>query len=182
MAWLPPLLHGTAVLEQRSLEIDERAICRKYADRIRSYGLCHLRDTAAAQDLVQQVLLGVLEALRDGRVEQPERLGAYVLGACRNTVMDMRRGDARRRRVAEQASVGLPEDYEPSWATVDRLRLEQCLRELEPRDRSVVLATFLEDRGADEIGQKMNLTAGNVRVIRHRALAQLRSCLDGAEA
>jgi hypothetical protein len=48
----------------------ERSICQRYSNRIRSYGLCHLRDGAAAEDLVQQVLLAVLQALRAGRVKE----------------------------------------------------------------------------------------------------------------
>jgi len=160
---------------------DEREICERYAGRIRAYGLRHLRDANAAQDLVQLVLLAVLQALRDGRVEQPERLDAYVLGACRNAAMDMRRGDARRRRLAERATAGMPECYEPSWASIDRVRLESCLRHLEPRDRAIVLATFVEDRDADDIGAQMKLSAGNVRVIRHRALARLQACVEGGE-
>jgi RNA polymerase sigma-70 factor (ECF subfamily) len=96
--------------------------------------------------------------------------------------MDMRRGDARRRRLAHEAAAGLPEGYEPSWASVDRFRLEICLRHLEPRDRAIVVATFVEDRDADEIGAEMKLSAGNVRVIRHRALARLQACVQGGES
>jgi RNA polymerase sigma-70 factor (ECF subfamily) len=158
---------------------DERAMCEKFAGRIQAYGLRHLRDRPAAQDLVQHVLLSVLLALRAGRIEDVTRLDAYVLGTCRNAVMDMRRGDARQRRLAQESSVGLPEGYEPSLPQVDRTRLEDCLRRLEARERAVVLATFLEDRDADEIGHTLNLTAGNVRVIRHRALAHLQGCVEG---
>lgn len=160
----------------------ERALCGKYANRIRAYGLRHLRDGSAAQDLVQHVLLVVLQALREGKVEDRERLDAYVLGTCRNVVMDVRRGAARQRRLAERSSAGMPEGYEPEWARVDRARLEHCLRELDPRDRAVVLATFVEDRDADEIGAALELSSGNVRVIRHRALARLQACVEGAEA
>jgi RNA polymerase sigma-70 factor (ECF subfamily) len=158
---------------------DERAMCERFAGRIHAYGLRHLRDRPGAQDLVQHVLISVLQALRAGRVEDPARLDAYVLGTCRNAVMDMRRGDARRRRVAQESSAGLPEGYEPSWLEVDRLRLEQCLRELEARERAIVLLTFIEDRDADEIGHTLDLTPGNVRVIRHRALARLQGCVEG---
>jgi RNA polymerase sigma-70 factor (ECF subfamily) len=160
----------------------ERAFCQRYANRIRAYGLRHLRDASAAQDLVQHVLLVVLQALREGRVEEPARLDAYVLGTCRNAVMDMRRGEARQRRIAERAVAGLPEGYEPQWVGVDRMRLEQCLRGLEARDMAVVSATFAEDRDADEIGRVLQISPGNVRVIRHRALKQLQLCLDGGEA
>jgi RNA polymerase sigma-70 factor (ECF subfamily) len=156
----------------------EGELCRKYAGRIRGYGLRHLRDQAAAEDLVQHVLLIVLRAVREGRAE-PERLDGYVLVTCRNSVMDMRRGDSRQRRLAIESSEGLPTAYEPRWESADARRIEHCLRQLEPRERAVVLATFVQDRDADEIGQAMQLTPGNVRVIRHRAIARLQACVEG---
>ena len=157
----------------------EREICMRYANRIRAYGLRHLRDATAAQELVQQVLLAVLSALREGRVKEPERLDGYVLGTCRNAVMDVRRAEARQRRLAEQTSAMLPDGYEPEWVGLDHIRLTQCLAALAARERAVVVATFIEDRSADEIGKALSLTAGNVRVIRHRALLQLQSCMAG---
>ena len=73
----------------------------------------------------------------------------------------------------------MPDGYEPSPLQVDPARLEDCLRRLEARERAVVLATFLEDRDAGEIARTLSLTAGNVRVIRHRALAHLQVCVEG---
>jgi RNA polymerase sigma-70 factor (ECF subfamily) len=159
----------------------ERELCRKYESRIRGYGLRHLHDQAAAEDLVQHVLLIVLRAVREGRAGPPERLDGYVLVTCRNSVMDMRRGDSRQRRLAARSGEGLVEGYEPqAWAGVDRLRVEKCLAKLEPRDRAVIVATFLEDRDAEEIAQAMRLTPGNVRVIRHRSMERLQACVEGA--
>jgi len=158
---------------------DEQQLCVTYAARIRAYGLRHLRDATAAQDLVQAVLMAVLQAVRANRIEDPSRLDHYVFGTCRNTVMDMRRGDARQRKIAETAKAVVPEGYIPSFAGVDRIRLEGCLAGLEARARTIVLATFLEGRDAGEIGAELELSAGNVRVIRHRALAQLQSCVEG---
>lgn len=159
--------------------VDELGICRQYAGRIFAYGLRHLRDEERARELVQHVLLAVIEALRAGRVEQTDRLEAYVFGTCRNAVRDLRRGETRRQRIAERAATELPLDYEPAWPRVDRLRLEACLHGLPPRDRAVVLATFVEDRDADEIAAALALSAGNVRVIRHRAVARLQACVEG---
>lgn len=161
--------------------MDERGICEKFAGRIRMYGLRHLRDEQAARDLVQQVLLAVIEALRQGRVASPVRIDAFVLATARNISRDMRRSDLRQKRVAEQASAALPEGWEPEWPRADRVRLEGCLRGLEPRERAVMTMTFAEDRGAEEIGQALGLTSGNVRVIRHRTLRRLRSWLEGGD-
>jgi RNA polymerase sigma-70 factor, ECF subfamily len=157
----------------------EGELCRKYAGRIRGYGLRHLRDQAAAEDLVQHVLLIVLQAVREGRAGEPT-LDGYVLVTSRNCVMDMRRGDSRQRRLAAQSSETLPASYEPAWEAADTRRIEHCLRQLEARDRAIVLATFVQDRDADEIAATMHLSPGNVRVIRHRALARLQACVEGA--
>jgi RNA polymerase sigma-70 factor (ECF subfamily) len=157
----------------------ERELCRRYAGRIRGYGLRHLRDPAAAEDLVQHVLLVLLSAVREGRAGPPERLDGWVLVTCRNSVMDLRRGEQRQRRLAADSSAGLPPAYEPDWTGIDRMRLEQCLGGLEPRERSVVFATYVEERNADEIGKALQLAPGNVRVIRHRALARLQACVEG---
>jgi RNA polymerase sigma-70 factor, ECF subfamily len=159
---------------------EERELCRTYEARIRGYGLRHLRDPAAAEDLVQHVLLAVLEAARAGRIESPERLGAYVLGTCRYAVRDMQRGAARQRKIAEQQAVVMPDGYLPSWSAVDRERLEHCLMALDERARAILMATFAYEQETDEIGRAMELSPGNVRVIRHRALAKLQTCIGGA--
>ena len=167
-------------LESEAVTTDEeRELCRTYESRIRGYGLRHLRDPAAAADLVQHVLIAVLQAVRDGRVDNPARIGAYVLGTCRNAVRDMHRGEARQRRIAEQNAAVLPDAYEPTWRGVERERLEHCLGELDERARGIVLATFAYEQEAEEIGRAFDLSIGNVRVIRHRALAKLQTCIEG---
>jgi DNA-directed RNA polymerase specialized sigma24 family protein len=38
--------------------------------------------------------------------------------------------------------------------------------------------SFMEDRSGDDIGQRLGLTPGNVRVVRHRALGKLLECVE----
>jgi RNA polymerase sigma-70 factor (ECF subfamily) len=151
-------------------------------NRIRAYGVLHLRDATAADDLVQQVLLVVLQALREGRVNDVDNIDRYVFGTCRNMAMRMRRGDARQRRIADETARSLPERYDAPWDLVDSARLDGCLERLEQRLRAVVLATFVDERDADEIGRSMSLSASNVRVIRHRALAHLHECMERSQS
>lgn len=134
-------------------EAAERALCERFAPRIRLYGLRHLRDDGLAGDLVQSVLVRVLEALREGRIETPDRLGSFVLGTCRFIAWDMRR--AERRQVAiQKATLTLhAETQPPSTSEADKLRLFRCLQELPARDSQVVRMSFLEDRPADEIAE-----------------------------
>ena len=64
----------------------EHELCVQLAPRLRLYGLRHLRDEAAAADLVQEALIILLEAARGGRIEDPGHVDRFVLGTCRNLV------------------------------------------------------------------------------------------------
>ena len=156
----------------------EGELYRRLARRVRLYGLRHLRDEHAAADLVQQVLLTTLERLRAGEVREPDKIASFVLGMCRMTVLEIRRG-ARRREALLAAWGEEAEAYEaPEPIVLDADRLAGCLEALAARERSVVLLTFAADKGADEVGKELGITAGNVRVIRHRAIGKLRECMD----
>ncbi|HET7198668.1 MAG TPA: sigma-70 family RNA polymerase sigma factor [Burkholderiales bacterium] len=159
--------------------LDEGELCREFAPRIRLYGLRHLRDPHAAADLVQQVLMTLLESLRAGKIRQPERIASFVLGTCRMTVLDIRRGAARRRALLE--TYGAVEEAVEDTAPrpLDEARLAGCLGKLDERSRSVVLSAFVGDEPAGKTAAELGLTPGNVRVIRHRALARLRECMEG---
>jgi RNA polymerase sigma-70 factor (ECF subfamily) len=158
----------------------EAELVRRFAPRIRLFGLRRLRDHAAAQDLVQEVLMTTLQALRAGRIEEPDRLASFVLGACRMTVVNLRRGEQRRAQLLAQFGDDLaPAPDGSSVPRLDHDRLGDCLAGLPPRDRAVVALTFYLDRSADEIARELGTSAGNVRVLRHRALARLHDCLEG---
>ena len=179
---LAPLDDGT--LARRIAEaggaIDSAAEAELYcrlAPRVRLYGLRHLRDPNAAADLVQQVLLMTIERLRAGEVREPERIASFVLGACRMTVLDWRRSSRRREALLKERGA-TEEAYEaPEPLALDADRLGSCLASLSERARSVVMLTFFGDSPAERVGAELGLAAGNVRVIRHRALGRLRECM-----
>ena len=117
-----------------------------------------------------------LERLRAGKLREPERLASFVLGTCRMVCMDQRRGAARREGLLEEWVIPeeAVEDAEPR--VFERERLATCLEALSERERSVVIGSFFEEQSISELG----LSAGNLRVIRHRALGKLRACMEGA--
>lgn len=154
----------------------ESELYRRLAPRVRLYGLRHLRDPHAAKDLVQQVLLMTIERLRKGQVREPEKLASFVLGMCRMTVLEIRRGTWRREKLLE--AYGDTESYEaPEPLALNEDRLTKCLEALAERERTVVALTFFADKDGDEVARDLGISAGNVRVIRHRALGKLRECM-----
>ena len=155
----------------------ERALCERYAGRVRRFAEHHLRDAQLAADLTHEVLLVVIDAMRSGRIEQPDRLGAFVLATCRHLVWDENRGEGRRRRPLPELDPGAAPL--PAVTEVDRFRLEQCVMRLAEREMGVVVLTYIEDWPPERIAAAFGTTTGNVRVIRHRAMTRLRACLEG---
>jgi RNA polymerase sigma-70 factor (ECF subfamily) len=155
----------------------EAAFCRRFAPRIELYGLRHLGSRAGAQDLVQDVLMRTLEAIRAGRLENPALLASFVLGTCRNVSWDRRRGEQRQRKLEDQADIEATAEP-PALTQSDVMRLYTCLGQLQGREAQVIRMSFLEDREPEEISTRLDLSLGNIRVIRHRALAKLSICLN----
>ena len=159
----------------------EAELYRRLAPRARLYGLRHLRDRQAAADLAQQVLVMTLERLRAGEVREPEKIASFVLGACRMSAIEMKRGERRREELLETYADKSEAFEAPEPLALDADRLAGCLEALPERERSVVVMSFFADKAADEVGKELNLTGGNVRVIRHRALGRLRECMGAHE-
>ena len=158
----------------------EAELFRRMAPRIRLYGLRHLRDEHAAEDLTQEVLITTLEALRAGRLREAEKLASFVLGTCRMRVLDLRRGAQRRERLLEQFGADLPAPVQLSLPNLDHDQLTRCVQNLKERERAVVVMTFYDEQTGADVAGFLGVSEANVRVIRHRAIHQLRDCLGVA--
>jgi RNA polymerase sigma-70 factor (ECF subfamily) len=158
----------------------EAELFRRMAPRIRLYGLRHMRDTQAAEDLVQQVLVTTLEALRAGRLREPEKLTSFVLGTCRVTVLDLRRNSQRKERLLQQFGADLLAPVQPSIPRLDYEKLRHCVQSLKERERAVVVMTFYHEQTGADLANFLGISEANVRVLRHRAIHQLRQCLGVA--
>jgi len=160
--------------------IDEVALCRRFVQRLRLYGLRHLRSAAAADDLAQQVLVTVIDALRADRVRDLERIDGFVLGTARRVAADWSRGERRRERPRDRLSPPVADALEDPRPALDADRLRGCLQGLAERDRLVVVSTFYVEEGTADLAARLGLEPTHVRVIRHRALSRLQRCM-GAE-
>jgi len=157
-------------------QAEESELYRRFAYRVRLYGLKHLRDEAAADDLAQQVLLVTIERLRAGEVRNPDEIGSFVLGTSRMLADSTGRKTRRRERLTAQFHV--PELYaEPVNVAGDIEIVERCLHRLGERDRRVLVLTFYVEKTSSEIASELGVSGTVVRVARHRALERLRACV-----
>jgi len=157
----------------------EAELYRRFAPRVRLFGLKHLREEAAAQDLVHQVFIVTLERLRAGEVRNAEAIGSFILGTSRTMASAQRRVGNRREalldRFEDANAMAAPLDA----ATLDLPRVARCLDTLPLRDRTILILTFYAEKPAPDIAAEVQLAPGAVRVARSRALARMRECLSG---
>lgn len=154
----------------------EAELCRRYGRRLYWFGIQYLRAEDAAHDLAQDALVISLEKLRSGEVRDPERIGSFVLGVAKMLSRSMNRD---RRRYQPIGSSGIPEtaEYPVAPDPLPRDKVARCLETLEDRQRAVIVLTYYVDQNTAAIASSLDLSAANVRVIRHRGIAQLRACL-----
>jgi RNA polymerase sigma-70 factor (ECF subfamily) len=93
------------------------------------------------------------------------------------TVLDLRRSSRRQDELLAMFGSDLVPDP-PPMPTVDDRQLARCVQALKERERSVVVMTFYDEQTAAETARFLGISEANVRVIRHRAMRQLRACLE----
>jgi RNA polymerase sigma-70 factor (ECF subfamily) len=158
----------------------ESELFRRMAPRVRLYGLRHLRDEAAADDLTQMVLMTTIEALRAGRLREPEKLAPFVLGTCRMTVLDLRRGAQRKERILTRFGADLVKPPAMPTPDLDHDQLARCVQNLRERERTVVVMSFFDEQTGADVAGFLGVSESNLRVIRHRAIHELRKCMERA--
>lgn len=154
----------------------EAELCRRFARRVRLYGLRHLRHPHAADDLAQRVLLLTLQKLRGRAIREPDRIGSFVLGVARTLVHDDRRSSRPEIPTDDQAAE-LPPLPPVERDTFAEALLARCLDALAERERSVVVQTYYGEARSSDIARTMAMAEGHVRVLRHRAIGRLRDCM-----
>jgi RNA polymerase sigma-70 factor, ECF subfamily len=156
----------------------EAQLYRLLAPRVRRYGQRHLRDDHLADDLMQHVMALAIERLRAGALDAPQRIVSFVLGACRMTVIDLLRGQRRREQLLQRHADDVSIADLHVAPRLDHERVARCLERLAERERTVLVLSFYDEQPAEAVGRSLGLSAGNVRVIRHRGIDKLRRCVD----
>lgn len=68
----------------------------------------------------------------------------------------------------------------PEHDAADVDAMMRCIGGLDPRAQTVLHLSFYREQTADAIAAVLDTSAGNVRVLRHRAIEQLRDCLEAS--
>jgi len=153
----------------------------KHQRALTSYAYALTRDREAADDLVQEAFVRLINELQKGR--QPENLQAWLFRVCSNLVVS----GARRRNVAQRfISQITPRDTEID-AEYETLRREMSGTLLDglarlSADARVALVMAANGFSGREIANALGRTETSTRTMMFRAREQMRAYLVDQEA
>lgn len=160
-------------LQFEALMIEHHVSVRAF---VRSLGV----DADWVDDIAQEAFL---TAFRDWGSFDPSRdFGNWVRGIAANVVRNEIRKDARRRRIfyTELVEILLEryleigEKSEP--VTIEAIR--ECVGQLTPRCQTIVEGRYRDDESAQQIAERLKVTAENVRQRLVRIRRQIKQCVE----
>jgi RNA polymerase sigma-70 factor (ECF subfamily) len=156
----------------------EDELVKIFYPHVMAMALSRLRDLETAREAAQDTFLGVLQALREGRLREAEKLPAFVSGIARNLINNRLQELIRRR-----GSVSLNEDIDPSGVRHDdvvatgleeeerrALVVRTAMHKLKPGDYRILMLTLAKGLNPREIALELGLKPEAVRNHKSRAL------------
>jgi RNA polymerase sigma factor (sigma-70 family) len=151
----------------------------EFTHRIFVMSVVRTRDREAARELVQDVLMAVIGALRKGQLQDTDKLAAFVHGTARNLINNRLRNASQRPPMEP-----LPDDLAQSSSIVqledaERVRLvSQALECLGQTDRKILWMTLVEGQKPGEIAAALGLTSEVVRTRKLRAAKKVTELIE----
>ena len=138
-----------------------------------------LKSPQAIEDVCQETFARFFTALRAGKIQQPERLGAYVNSMCNNVLLEHYRSGGRTDSLDDDDSKDFPAKGIDLVDALDAQQMEKKVRDiieqLSERDRRLLREIFLEERDKDEVCRDFGVDREYLRVLLHRAKQSFKS-------
>jgi len=157
----------------------ETELVHQFGQRIFVMIFVRTRDREAARDLVQDVLLAAIIALRKGQLLDQEKLAAFVHGTARNLINNHLRGQAQKPQFEDLREDLAKVDSSNEIEDAERARLvEETLEGMRRQDREILQMTLVEGKKPGEIAASLGLTAEVVRTRKLRASRKIAELLE----
>ena len=148
-------------------------------ERIYAFIARRVRDRDTAEDLTSDVFHKALAGLRNYE-SRGAPFAAWLIRIAANAVADQYKRAAR--EAPGSAAAPEPATNPNPEETEHRARLFRLVSQLPGDQRQVVYQRFVEQRSIREIAQQFGRSEGAVKQLQFRALQNLRSRLEGANA
>ena len=138
-----------------------------------------LQSLHAIEDVRQETFARVFAVLRRDGLRQPERLGPFVNTVCNHVLLEHFRSSRRSQShdTAEPNELPAPgaNALDIAWTRQLKDKVREILLGLDPRDRALLSAVFLEERDRDEVCRQFGVDRDYLRVLLHRAKQEFKS-------
>jgi RNA polymerase sigma factor (sigma-70 family) len=128
------------------------------------------------EDRLHEVMVIVLEAIRCGELQAPERLPGFVRTVTRRRIVAHIRSQVFQRQwLVDGVEMVASHDESPEDCAVRQERIERLtrvLRRLKKRDREILERFYLREQNAQQICAEMRLTETQFRLFKSRAIAR----------
>ncbi len=160
----------------------ERHFTRHFRQLIRLKLRGKIRSPQLLEDISQETFLRVLGAVRkEGALDHPDRLPAFVHAVCKNVMLELLRFDTRHPPYPDNAPEPMAAASDPDEPIVNDERkalVRSILAEMPSRDREILKLVFLEETDKAEICRRFRVDSGYLRVLVHRAKQRFRKTLE----
>jgi RNA polymerase sigma factor (sigma-70 family) len=155
----------------------EREFAARYLRPVKAMLLARSRDPELAADLVQDVMIEAICALRRGQLREPLKLSSFVIAIARNRLNNHYRASIRR-----PESLEFPDDLPDLSSNSDKLENQEredlamnAISGLEPLDKTILQMTLVDGLKPGIIAQRLGL---NPDLVRQRKLRATRRVID----
>jgi RNA polymerase sigma-70 factor (ECF subfamily) len=170
------LLRGLAAGDEACLA----AVYRRWSGMVHSLAWRTLGDATEAEDVTQQVFLGVWRGCAGYRAERGP-VAAWIVGITRRKTADALAARTRRGELVAAAGAAVPPE-EPAAgrpdAAVERIPVRQALAGLPAPQRRVLRLAYYEDLTQTQIAERTGWPLGTVKSHARRGLRRLRGDLE----
>jgi RNA polymerase sigma-70 factor (ECF subfamily) len=136
---------------------------------------------ASVDDIRQETFVRVLRTVRaaDG-LRDPGALGAFVNSVCGNVILETGRarklsGADPRDETDDRPDAAAPSAEAQFIIEERKSAVRGAIDALEPRDRELLAALFLEEQDRDRVCERMGVTRDYLRVLVHRAKLEFKA-------
>ena len=133
----------------------------------------------ALEDVRQETFARFYAALREERINQPERLGSFVNSICNNVLQEQYRAESKHGSAGDVEQNESPSPAPDPLAVYGSREIQQKVRgvleQLPKRDRRLLHEVILEERDKDEVCRDFGVDREYLRVLLHRAKQRFKS-------
>ena len=166
--------------------MSESELAGRFWARVRLFALRRLRDASAADDVAQEVMRRVVDALRADRIRNPAALPGFVFQTAHHVILQQHRGAGREVRALQRMHSAVegavaPADSLALLITEERRQaVRAALGRLDQDDRELLIWLYQDHIEPVQVALRLAITPGALRVRKHRALKRLAALLGGA--